>query len=115
MKLALFGIGEKAQKAYLPLLKSMEGVQIASVMSRNFHSVKTAQERWQIPIGFTRSEHLIDSRPDACLVLTTTATHFEIVQELFENGLDDLLEKPATVNGGTTHPVGWGTVGSRGT
>ena len=97
MKLALIGVGEIAQKAYLPLLKTMEGVQISSVMSRSAQSVKNAQARWQIPTGFTRLKDVIDSRPDACLVLTTTTTHFEVAKELLEAGMDVFLEKPATV------------------
>jgi len=97
MKLALIGVGEIAQKAYLPLLKTMEGVQISSVMSRNAQLVKSTQARWQIPTGFTRLKDVVDSRPDACLVLTTTTSHFEVARELLENGMDVLLEKPATV------------------
>jgi len=98
MKLAIIGVGEIAQKAYFPLLKTMEGVQIASVMSRTPESVEKAQARWQIPTGFTQLKDVIDSRPDACLVLTTTTAHYQVAQELLENGLDVYLEKPATVN-----------------
>ncbi|HSN93946.1 MAG TPA: Gfo/Idh/MocA family oxidoreductase [Anaerolineaceae bacterium] len=98
MKLALIGIGEIAQKAYFPLLKTMEGVQIASIMSRSAASVEKAQARWQIPVGFTKLKDVIASRPDACLVLTTTTAHYEVAQELLENGLDVYLEKPATVH-----------------
>ena len=98
MKLAIIGVGEIAQKAYFPLLKTMEGVQIASVMSRTPDSVERAQARWQIPTGFTQLKDVIDSRPDACLILTTTTAHYQVAQELLENGLDVYLEKPATVN-----------------
>lgn len=98
MNLALIGLGEIAQKAYFPLLKTMKGVQISSVCSRSHQSVQNAQARWQIPSGFTRLQDLIDSRPDACLVLATTSSHYEITRQLLENGLDVYLEKPATVH-----------------
>ena len=98
MNLAIIGVGEIAQKAYLPLLKTMEGIQVASVMSRSPDSVERAQARWQIPKGFTQLQDLIASRPDACFVLTTTTSHYQIARELLENGLDVFLEKPATVH-----------------
>ena len=97
MNLAIIGLGEIAQKAYLPLLKTMEGVQITSVMSRSAESVQKAQARWQIPTGFTQLKDVIKSRPDACLVLTTTTAHYQVTRELLEGGMDIYLEKPATV------------------
>jgi virulence factor len=97
MKLAMIGIGEIAQKAYFPLLKTMEDVQITSIMSRSVESVTKAQSRWQIPSGFTRLDEVIDHRPDACLVLVATNAHFEIARKLLDNGIDVYLEKPATV------------------
>ena len=97
MNLALIGVGEIAQKAYLPLLKTMEGVQIDSVMSRSAEAVEKTQARWQIPKGFTQLKEVIASRPDACLVLTTTTAHYQVAAELLENGIDVYLEKPATI------------------
>jgi virulence factor len=98
MKLSIIGVGEIAQKAYLPLLKTMEGVQVASVMSRTAASVEKTQTRWQIPMGFTKLKDVIDSRPDACLVLVATIAHYQVATELLENGIDVFIEKPATVN-----------------
>ncbi len=97
MNLAIIGVGEIAQKSYLPLLNTMEGVQIASVMSRTAASVESTQTRWQIPTGFTNLKDVIKSRPDACLVLTTTTAHYQVAKGLLEGGLDVYLEKPATV------------------
>ncbi len=98
MKLAIIGVGEIAQKAYLPLLKTMEDVQVDSVMSRTLESVRRTQARWQIPTGFTQLKDVIDSRPDACIVLVATIAHYQVAHELLESGIDVYLEKPATVN-----------------
>ncbi len=97
MRLAIIGVGNIAQKAYFPLLKTMEDVQLESVMSRSRASVDKAQLRWSVPKGFTCLSEVIDSRPDACLVLASTSAHFQIASELLKNGLDVYLEKPATV------------------
>ena len=98
MDLAVIGVGEIAQKAYLPLLKTMEDVQIVSVMSRTLDSVERTKTRWQIPTGFTQLKDVIESRPDACLVLVATIAHYQVAHELLENGIDVYLEKPASVN-----------------
>ena len=98
MRLAMIGVGNIAQKAYFPLLKIMEDVQLESVMSRSRQSVEKAQTRWGIPKGFTSLNEVIDSQPDACLVVAATSAHYQIASELLTNGLDVYLEKPATVN-----------------
>ena len=97
MRLAMIGVGNIAQKAYFPLLKIMEDVQLESVMSRSRQSVEKAQLRWSIPKGFTSLSEVIDSRPDACLVVASTSAHYQIAHELLTNGLDVYLEKPATI------------------
>ena len=97
MRLAMIGVGNIAQKAYFPLLRTMADVELESVMSRSRQSVEKAQARWSVPKGFTTLNELIDSRPDACLVLAATSAHYQIGAELLNNGLDVYLEKPATV------------------
>lgn len=97
MRLAMIGVGNIAQKAYFPLLRTMADVELESVMSRSLQSVEKAQARWSVPKGFTTLNELIDSRPDACLVLAATSAHYQIGAELLNNGLDVYLEKPATV------------------
>jgi virulence factor len=97
MKIAIIGVGKIAQKAYFPLLKIMEDVQIDSVMGRSRQSVEKAQARWSVSKGFTNLSEVIESHPDACLVLAATSAHFQIASELLNNGLDVYLEKPATV------------------
>jgi len=97
MRLAMIGVGNIAQKAYFPLLATMEDVELESVMSRSRQSVEKAQRRWSIPKGFTELREVIESKPDACLVVAATSAHYQIASELLANGLDVYLEKPATV------------------
>ncbi len=97
MRLAMIGVGNIAQKAYFPLLATMEDVQLESVMSHSRQSVEKAQKRWSVQKGFTELREVIDSQPDACLVVAATSAHYQIASELLANGLDVYLEKPATV------------------
>jgi predicted dehydrogenase len=53
MRLAMIGVGNIAQKAYFPLLATMEDVQLESVMSHSRQSVEKAQKRWSVQKGFT--------------------------------------------------------------
>lgn len=100
MKLAIIGVGEIAQKAYFPLLKTMESVEITAIMSRTIESVSKARSRWEIPFCFTSLDDVIDSRPDACLVLISPVAHFLTARKLLENNIDVYLEKPATLLSG---------------
>ena len=102
MKIAIIGTGDITQKAYFPLLRTMEHVEIASVTSRTQASVDKAQKRWQIPSGFTGVQDVIKSKPDAAMVLNATVAHFQTAKALLENGIDVYIEKPATVSSAET-------------
>lgn len=98
MNIVIIGTGEIANKAYFPLLRTLEDVNIIAVMSRTAISAEKAQNRWQIPRAFTNMEDVINLKPDACLVLTDTTSHYQIVQELLKNDIDVFVEKPATTS-----------------
>lgn len=98
MNIVIIGTGDIANKAYFPLLRTLEDVNIIAVMSRTAISAERAQSRWQIPLAFTRLADVKDLKPDACLVLTDTSSHYEIVQNLLKNDIDVFVEKPATTS-----------------
>ncbi len=95
MRVALVGVGGIAQKGYLPVLATWEGVELM-LCRRNATELERLQSQYHVERATTNLEQLIDWKPDAAFVLTPTPTHAEITRQLLHAGIDVLLEKPAT-------------------
>jgi virulence factor len=96
MKLAIFGTGGIAQKAYFPLLAVMPEVEIVGVHSRTQAHVDAACQRWGYTFGTTHMEEILSLKPKAALVISSTGSHYDICRELLENGIDVYAEKSLT-------------------
>ena len=96
MLIGIVGLGEIAKKAYLPILGSMEGIELA-LCSRTEESVRRVQAQYRIERGTTRLEELIAMGPQAAFVLSPSPTHEPLARALLEGGVDVFMEKPATL------------------
>lgn len=94
MKIAIFGAGGIAQRVYLPLLTSWPEVEITGIFSRTQTTVDKICREWHISFGTTDFKQLIETKPQAAVVITNNATHFLITRQLLEKGIDVLVEKP---------------------
>jgi virulence factor len=94
MKIAIFGAGGIAQRVYLPLLTSWPEVEITGVFSRTQKNVDKTCHDWRLPFGTTDFNQLLETKPEAALVITNNATHFPFVTQLLKAGVDVLVEKP---------------------
>jgi virulence factor len=104
MKLAILGLGDIAQKAYLPVLTAHESVDLM-FYNRSEDRLKTIQARYRVEDGTTSLARVIDSKPKAAFVLTSSPSHFEIVKQLLENDIDVFVEKPATLHSWETREL----------
>ncbi len=102
--IAIVGLGSIAHKAYLPILASLEGIELA-LCSRSQESVQRVQKQYRIPRGTTRLEELIAMGPRAAFVLTPSPTHALLTTALLEGGIDVFLEKPATLHSQETQAL----------
>lgn len=102
LKIALIGAGDITRKAYLPLLRTWPGTQLAGLFSRTQESVDRICRDWQIDFGTTRLDDILSLHPDAAFVLTNTTSHYEMAHRILEAGVDVFLEKPATVSSSQT-------------
>lgn len=96
LKIAIAGGGGIARKAYLPLLRTWPGTQLVGLYSRSQQTVDEVCRDWQIDFGTTNLEALLERKPDAVFVLTSTDSHVQITRPILESGVDVFLEKPAT-------------------
>ncbi|MFE2935019.1 Gfo/Idh/MocA family protein [Streptomyces sp. NPDC059221] len=95
MKVGCIGLGDIAQKAYLPVLTTLPGVEL-HLQTRTPATLATVAEAHRIPAGqcHTDLESLIAQGLDAAFVHAPTDVHPEIVARLLEAGVATYVDKP---------------------
>ncbi|WP_156724536.1 Gfo/Idh/MocA family protein [Streptomyces apocyni] len=95
MKVGCIGLGDIAQKAYLPVLSTLPGVQL------HLHTASPATlgrvaATYHLPDArcHTGLDALLDQDLDAAFVHAPTAVHPEIVTQLLEAGVATYVDKP---------------------
>ncbi len=105
-RIGVVGLGGIAQRAYLPVLASLEAADLAVLMSRRADAVERLRARYRVPAGVTDLAAFLGHDLQAAVVLTPSPTHFEVVQTLLQAGVDVLVEKPATLSSAETARLG---------
>jgi virulence factor len=93
-RIAVIGLGVIAQKAYLPILSVLEGVELL-FCSRTQSTVESLQSQHRVARGTTDLHELLEWHPQAAFVLAPTGAHYSIASQLLAAGTDVFLEKPA--------------------
>ncbi|WP_421271585.1 Gfo/Idh/MocA family protein [Aeromonas taiwanensis] len=93
MRIALVGLGDIAQKAYLPLLASDERV-TPLLCTRSPEVLGKLARQYRIPECFTEVEALLGSRPDAVMIHAATAVHFALARQCLQAGIPTFVDKP---------------------
>ncbi len=104
MKIAVIGLGGIAERVYLPMLASWEGVELI-FCSRREETVRKYQHIYRVQAGSTRLTEVIAMQPQAAIVLTPMETHTGILTTLFRAGIDAYVEKPATLKSDDTRAL----------
>ncbi|BCB02622.1 Gfo/Idh/MocA family protein [Bacillus sp. KH172YL63] len=97
MKIGLIGLGDIAKKAYLPVLSEKEGIELV-LCTRNGETLQQLASKYRIKESVRTIEELIKSNIDAAFVSTATEAHFEIAEELLENGIHVYIDKPISLH-----------------
>ena len=98
MKIAVIGAGGIARRAYFRFLLAMPGVKITNIYSRTQETIDEISQKWDITCGTTSLETVLANKPEGAIVLTATASHYEIIKMLLENGIDVYSEKSLTTD-----------------
>ncbi|MFM5252897.1 Gfo/Idh/MocA family protein [Aeromonas hydrophila] len=93
MRIALVGLGDIAQKAYLPLLASDERV-TPLLCTRNPAVLDKLARQYRIAECFTELGDLLASRPDAVMIHAATAVHLELAAQCLRAGIPTFVDKP---------------------
>ncbi|MCX4694575.1 Gfo/Idh/MocA family protein [Streptomyces sp. NBC_01408] len=95
MKVGCIGLGDIAQKAYLPVLTTRPGVEL-HLQTRTPATLERIGEIHHVPTGrrHTDLDALLAEGLDAAFVHAPTAVHPEIVTRLLEAGVPTYVDKP---------------------
>ncbi|MFF3751992.1 Gfo/Idh/MocA family protein [Streptomyces sp. NPDC002018] len=95
MKIGCVGLGDIAQKAYLPVLTTLPGVE-PHLHTRTPATLTRTAETYRVPAAHchTDLDSLLAQGLDAAFVHAPTAAHAEIVTRLLEAGVPTYVDKP---------------------
>lgn len=98
INLAIIGYGHMSETTYCPLLHYLaDRVNLVGLVEPDEHKRAAALRTYAFAGGYGEvGEMLAEARPDAALVLTPAATHYDIIGPLLEAGVDVYTEKPDT-------------------
>ncbi|MBB3112230.1 virulence factor [Paenibacillus phyllosphaerae] len=94
VRVGVVGIGDIAQKAYLPILAVHPQVEVVGLMSRNEETIKRAADQYRIAGRFTQLEELLAQRPDVVFVHSATSSHYEVAMRCLASGVHVYVDKP---------------------
>lgn len=93
MRIALIGLGDIAQKAYLPLIASDERV-TPLLCTRSPEVLGKLARQYRIAECFTELDALLGSRPDAVMIHAATSVHFALARQCLQAGIPTFVDKP---------------------
>ncbi|BBS88175.1 Gfo/Idh/MocA family protein [Aeromonas media] len=93
MRIALIGLGDIAQKAYLPLIASDERV-TPLLCTRSPQVLGKLARQYRIAECFTEVDALLGSRPDAVMIHAATSVHFALARQCLQAGIPTFVDKP---------------------
>lgn len=97
MKCSIIGLGGIAHKYYLPYLSSRSEMEL-QVVSRTSATAEETARRFHAAAAATLPAEVLRWQPDAALVLSPSASHYEWLKDIISAGMDVFVEKPATLD-----------------
>ena len=97
LRIALIGLGDIAQKAYLPIIANHKNIQ-PILCTRNPTVLAQIQAQYRIDEVYNDIQELIASKPDAVMIHTSTESHFSIAQACLQAGIATFIDKPLSYN-----------------
>ncbi|WP_078578744.1 Gfo/Idh/MocA family protein [Salipaludibacillus agaradhaerens] len=93
MRLGIIGLGDIAQKAYLPVLAEKEGIEVV-LCTRNPETLNALSKKYRFDETAHTVDELITKNIDAAIVSTVTDAHVETAEKLLANGIHTYIDKP---------------------
>ncbi|RCW49942.1 MULTISPECIES: Gfo/Idh/MocA family protein [unclassified Halanaerobium] len=94
MKVGVIGLGDIAQKAYLPIITSMTDVDPV-FCTRTRSVLHKLSDKYHVDRKVESVEELLELDIEAAFVHTATEAHYEITKKLLNSGIHTYVDKPA--------------------
>ena len=98
MKVGVIGIGNIAQKAYLPVMAEMRDTVEWHLCSRNKETLEQVGKKYGFGQMYTDVEEWMDSGIEAAFVHVATAAHESVIRSLLERGIAVYVDKSISDN-----------------
>lgn len=98
MKVGVIGIGNIAQKAYLPIMAEMRDTVEWHLCSRNKETLEQVGKKYGFGQLYTDMDEWMDSGIEAAFVHVATAAHGKVIRSLLERGISVYVDKPISDN-----------------
>lgn len=92
-RIAVIGLGDIAEKAYLPLVATHLKIE-PLLCSRNETILQRIADQYRIRETHTNIDSLIAAKPEAAMVHSATESHYEIVKKLLTERIPVFVDKP---------------------
>jgi virulence factor len=93
LRIALIGLGDIAEKAYLPIIANHEAIE-PIFCTRNKGTLNRLSSQYRIFENYHNLAELLNSKPDAVMVHTSTESHYKIAKQIIEAGIACFIDKP---------------------
>lgn len=93
-KIGVIGLGNIAQKAYLPVMATLQNEFEWHLTTRNKAKGEMLEKKYGFKHFHQTLDELIAEKPLAVFVHTPTRTHFEIIKQLLTAGINVYVDKP---------------------
>lgn len=97
-KIGVIGLGNIAQKAYLPVMASLQNKYEWHLTTRNVAKGEKLQQQYGFSHLHQTLDQLIAEKPLAVFVHTPTSTHAKIIEQLLNSGINVYVDKPVSDN-----------------
>ncbi len=93
LKIGIIGLGNICEKAYLPVITSLENVEVV-FCTRNINKLKYYSDKYRISEYVASVDELINKNIEAAFIHTATESHAEIIEKLINNNIHVYVDKP---------------------
>lgn len=98
MKVGVVGLGDIAQKAYLPVYTQMQDQAEFYFATRNKEVQQNLQGIYHLQHMMNNLDELLAAGIQACFIHSATASHYQLVKKCLENQVDVFVDKPLSEN-----------------
>ncbi|MBO0481931.1 Gfo/Idh/MocA family protein [Candidatus Enterococcus courvalinii] len=98
MKIGVIGVGNIAEKAYLPTYAKNQGTLTFYFATRNEQTKKRIKEMYGFSHLYETVDELIAEKIEACMIHAATNVHYELAKKCLEHGIHVFIDKPLSTS-----------------